>query len=293
MNQHVLGIDWGTTNRRAYLVDARGHCLRSHSDDRGMLAERGRFAASLESLRYAMEVPAATPVIMSGMVGSAQGWREAPYLGCEVPLAELPRHLVPVPDAPGQVAIVPGYCQREGSIDVMRGEETQLLGAQVLGLGDGWVVLPGTHSKWVLLEGGRIRRFATYMTGELFASLSKDGTLAALIGAADARDDAAAFEAGLRLAQDKAPLTHSLFTVRARVVSGAMPAACARSFASGLLIGAEFAAAIDGGSAPARLSLLGSDALVARYRTAAAHFGIAAASFDPDAVYCAALSTFI
>lgn len=293
MNQHVLGIDWGTTNRRAYLVDAHGNCLRSHGDNRGMLAERGRFAASLESLLQAMEVPPGTRVIMSGMVGSAQGWREAPYLDIGVPLADLPQHLVPVPDAHGSVAIVPGYCQRTGSIDVMRGEETQLLGALVLGQGDGWVVLPGTHSKWVLLAGWRIQRFATYMTGELFASLSKDGTLSALIAATDARDDAAAFEAGLHLARERAPLTHSLFSVRARVVSGAMPAACARSFASGLLIGVEFVAAIDDGRAPAAVSLIGSEALVSRYRAAADYFGVAVTGFDPDSVYCAALTRFI
>lgn len=293
MNQQVLGIDWGTTNRRAYLVDAQGKVLRSHADDRGMLAERGRFAESLESLRAAMQVPASTRVIMSGMVGSAQGWCEAPYLDTNVPLAELPRHLVKVAEAPGTVSVVPGYCQRSGSIDVMRGEETQLLGALALGQGDGWVVLPGTHSKWVLLNGGRIQRLSTYMTGELFASLSRDGTLSALINSPDAREDAAAFEAGLRLARERAPLTHSLFSVRARVVSGAMPAACARSFASGLLIGAEFAAAIDEGTAPGRISLVGSEALVERYRAAAAHFGVAVTTFDPDAVYCAALSTFI
>lgn len=291
MNQQVLGVDWGTTNRRAYLVDAQGKCLQRHADDRGMLAERGRFAQSLRNLLHTLGIAPDTRVIMSGMVGSAQGWREAPYLDTTVPLAELPRHVVPLPET--HAAIVPGYCQREGSIDVMRGEETQLLGALALGQGDGWVVLPGTHSKWVLLSGGRVQRLATYMTGELFASLSKDGTLSALIAAPDARDDAAAFQAGLDLARERAPLTHSLFTVRARVVSGAMPAACARSFASGLLIGSEFVAAIDDGRAPAALSLVGSDALVGRYRAAASHFGVSVNSFDPDAVYCAALAKFI
>ncbi len=291
MNQHVLGVDWGTTNRRAYLVDAQGKCLRRHADERGMLAERGRFAPSLQELLHTLGLAPDTRVVMSGMVGSAQGWREAPYLDTAVPLAELPRHLVPVPGT--DAAIVPGYCQREGGIDVMRGEETQLLGALALGQGDGWVVLPGTHSKWVLLDGGRVRRLATYMTGELFASLSKDGTLSALISAPDARDDAAAFATGLDLARERAPLTHALFTVRASVVSGAMPAACARSFASGLLIGAEFVAAIDDGRVPDALSLLGSDALVARYRAAASHFGVSVSSVDPDAAYCAALTRFI
>jgi 2-dehydro-3-deoxygalactonokinase len=234
---------------------------------------------------------------MSGMVGSAQGWREAPYLGCEVPLAELPRHLVPV-DVGGRsapAAIVPGYCYQDGTVDVMRGEETQLLGAQALGQGDGWVVLPGTHSKWVLLEGGRIARWTTYITGELFASLERGGTLAPLMNAAGTLDDAGAFVAGLELARQRDPLTHSLFTIRARVVSGALEPALARSFVSGLLIGTEFAAmpATAGAAAPAGLTLVGSPALAARYRSAAHYFRLGASALDPDAVYCAALAHFL
>jgi 2-dehydro-3-deoxygalactonokinase len=295
MTEQLLGIDWGTSNRRAYLVDAQGNCLASHSDARGMLAEQGRFAESLAELLNEMQVGADTPVVMSGMVGSAQGWQEAPYLGCEVPLAALPRHLVPVSGArrPGRTAIVPGYCYRDGTVDVMRGEETQLLGAQALGQGDGWLVLPGTHSKWVLLKGGRIARWATFMTGELFGSLSQSGTLAALMNAPDGADDAAAFVAGLQLARRREPLTHSLFTVRARVVTGALPAAQARAFVSGLLIGTEFAAAPIEASAGGTLTLVGSHALAERYRVAAREFGFEVKVLDPDAVYRAALAHFL
>jgi 2-dehydro-3-deoxygalactonokinase len=295
MTEQLLGIDWGTSNRRAYLVDAQGGCARSHSDARGVLAEQGRFAESLDALLAALRVDPATPVVMSGMVGSAQGWQQVPYLGCEVALADLPRHTVAVPGArrPGAISIVPGYCWRNGGVDVMRGEETQLLGAQALGQGDGWVVLPGTHSKWVLLQGGRLARWATYMTGELFASLAQHGTLAPLMNAPDARDDAEAFEAGLVLARERDALTHSLFAIRARVVSGVLEAACARSFVSGLLIGAEFASALDHYPARGGITLVGSPALAGRYRAAAGHFGVAVTVLDPDAVYCAALAQFI
>jgi 2-dehydro-3-deoxygalactonokinase len=301
MTEQLLGIDWGTTNRRAYLVDAQGRCLRSHSDERGMLAEQGRFGASLDALLATMQLSGDIPVLMSGMIGSAQGWQEAPYLGCEVALAELPRHLVAVRAAQraGPTSIVPGYCYRDrnksGGVDVMRGEETQLLGAQALGQGDGWVVLPGTHSKWVLLEGGRIARWTTYITGELFASLERGGTLAPLMNAAGTLDDAGAFVAGLELARQRDPLTHSLFTIRARAVSGALEPALARSFVSGLLIGTEFAAmpATAGAAAPAGLTLVGSPALSARYRSAAHYFGLGVSALDPDAVYCAALAHFL
>jgi 2-dehydro-3-deoxygalactonokinase len=293
MTGQLLGIDWGTSNRRAYLVDAHGACSAGYSDAEGMLSAQGRFAQSLDALFTAMQLDPATPVVMSGMVGSAQGWQEAPYLGCDVPLAQLARHLVPVRNTKRatRAAIVPGYCYRDGGggVDVMRGEETQLLGAQALGQGDGWVVLPGTHSKWVLLRGGRIERWSTFMTGELFATLAKGGTLAALMNAGDAVDDAGAFAQGLALARRREPLTHSLFSIRARVVTGALEAACARSLVSGLLIGTEFAAAPGDGAARA-LTLVGSTALAERYRVAAGHFGMDVTVLDPDAVYCAALT---
>jgi 2-dehydro-3-deoxygalactonokinase len=293
MTEQLLGIDWGTSNRRAYLVGADGQCSSPYSDAQGMLAAQGRFAQSLDSLLAAMRLDPATPVVMSGMVGSAQGWQEAPYLGCEVPLAQLGRHLVPLRGA-GRVArtaFVPGYCYRgpNGEVDVMRGEETQLLGAQALGQGDGWVVLPGTHSKWALLRGGRIERWSTFMTGELFATLAKGGTLSALMNAPDAVEDAGAFAQGLDLARRREPLSHSLFSIRARVVTGGLEAARARSFVSGLLIGTEFAAAPDDGSART-LTVVGSASLEERYRVAAGHFGIDVTVLDPDAVYCAALT---
>jgi 2-dehydro-3-deoxygalactonokinase len=290
MSRQLLGVDWGSTNRRAYLVDADGQCLRSCQDGNGILAERGRFAESLGALCRALEVGPDVRVILSGMVGSAQGWRDAGYLDCAVPLADLPQHLVPA--GPPGCFIVPGYCYRGQTIDVMRGEEIQLLGALALGVGDGMAVLPGTHSKWSELRGGQLARWSTYMTGELFALLSKGGTLASIINVSDARDDAEAFEAGVELARQKLALSHALFTVRARVVSGAMPAACARSFASGLLIGTEFVSALDGGSAGGALALVGSAALSARYATAARLFGVEAVAVDPDAAYCAALSRF-
>ena len=291
----LLGIDWGTSNRRAYLLGADGACLRRHEDDQGMLAVGGNFAGSLAALRARLDVDAAVPVVMSGMVGSASGWQEAPYLDLGVPLTDLPARLVPVEGHAG-CFIVPGYCAREGDIDVMRGEETQLLGALGLaGVGsvdsvDGALVLPGTHSKWVTLRGARVARLATYMTGELFAMLAAGGTLAALMapGTHNEGDDDSAFKAGLAEARRQQPLTHALFGVRARVVSGAMPAAQARSFVSGLLIGAEFAAEATGA-----ITIIGSPALGARYAGAAAQFSLAARVLDPDQVYLTALSHFI
>jgi 2-dehydro-3-deoxygalactonokinase len=286
MDARLLGIDWGTSNRRAYLVDRDGRCLRRHADDQGLLAVNGDFAGSLAALRRTMEVDDAVPVAMAGMVGAASGWQEVPYLGMDVALADLPRHLVAVRDA-ARCWIVPGYAGDAPDVDVMRGEETQLLGA---GVRDGWIVLPGTHSKWVFLRAGRVERLSTFMTGELFALLGAHGTLRTLMTGDAADDDA--FADGLRDAQRRAPLTHSLFGVRARAVTGRMAAAQVRSYVSGLLIGTEFVAAglgVDAGP----LHLIASDALAGRYAQAAAQFGLRAVALDPDQVFLAALQHFI
>jgi 2-dehydro-3-deoxygalactonokinase len=288
----LLGVDWGTSNRRAYLVDRAGNCERFHEDDHGMLHERGRFAESLDALRASMDVGPGVPVVLSGMVGSAQGWQEVPYLDNEVPLSALPTHLVPVRERPG-CFIVPGYRSGGPDVDVMRGEETQLLGALALGHADGWVVLPGTHSKWVALSNGRMERWSTYITGELFAILGREGTLAPLLRAGREPEDPADFEAGLALAQRRLPLSNALFGVRARVVSGALPAASARAVVSGLLIGAEFVGAADSGAACKSIVLVGSAQLEERYARAAAHFAIGVTVVDPDAAYRAALSRFL
>lgn len=286
MGAHLLGIDWGTSNRRAYLVDRAGTCLRRHADDQGLLAVHGDFAASLAALRRIMQVDASLPVVMAGMVGAASGWQEVPYLTTEVALADLPRHLVAVRDA-AHCRIVPGYAAAAPDVDVMRGEETQLLGSRVR---DGWVILPGTHSKWVHLRAGRVERLSTFMTGELFALLGAHGTLRTLM-TGEAADDAA-FADGLRQARLRAPLTHSLFGARARAVTGRMAAAQVRSYVSGLLIGTEFVAAgldPDAGT----LHLIASDALAGRYAQAAAQFGQRAVALDPDEVFLAALRHFI
>jgi len=294
VNKNILGIDWGTSNRRAYLIDPSGACLAEHEDNQGMLAVGGRdkFGASLAGLLDAMRLPADVPVIMSGMVGSASGWQEVAYQDAAAPLEGLPQHLAPVTDPAwaGRCHIVPGYCYRDGAaVDVMRGEETQLLGAVALGHRDGWIVLPGTHSKWVLLRDGVIQSLATYMTGELFAMLSAGGTLSSMMSGDTT--DAAGFAAGLDQAALGQPLSNSLFRVRAGVVAKAAPPEQAAALASGLLIGAEFAAAaLQAGQG---ITVIGSPALAARYAAAAEHFGLQCRVLDPHRVYCTAISQFI
>ncbi len=296
----VVGVDWGTTHRRAYGLNRDGQCVAEHADGDGALACKGRFDQALQSLLTTLNArPRA--VILSGMVGSALGWQVAPYVDGTVALPALAAHLDPVqspvhPDAPAftpSVAIVPGYCVRNaaGQPDVMRGEETQLLGAHCLGYSDGWFVLPGTHSKWVELRAGRVLQLRTYMTGELFDVLGRHGTLAAAAGSADAPWDDEAFSLGVQAAQSGGALTHQLFGCRARVVSGDMAAAGSRAFLSGLLIGTELHDVLKGGPGASdgeAFQLIGSPALATLYQAAAAILALRFEVLDARAAFIAA-----
>jgi 2-dehydro-3-deoxygalactonokinase len=279
----VVGIDWGTTHRRIVALDARGALLRETADTDGMLHAAGRFPQALQAALEAVGPLARAPqVLLSGMVGSAQGWHEVPYLDTGVPLSSLASRLFEVTDAPPgvRVRIVPGYRLRasDGAVDVMRGEETQLLGAVSLGLGDALVVLPGTHSKWVRLRGDRIEGFATYMSGELFALLSQHGTLAPLL--VESVDDDAAFERGLAMGA-RGALSNTVFECRARVVAGEMPARVARETLSGVLIGAEWHDALQRfGAGGLPLHVLGSVELAGRYHRAARRLGVTLHTID-------------
>ncbi|HZF79595.1 MAG TPA: 2-dehydro-3-deoxygalactonokinase, partial [Rubrivivax sp.] len=287
-----VGIDWGTTNRRAWLLDDSGRVLDSHRDQEGSLACRGRFAESLHTLLARWPSAHDVPVVMAGMVGSALGWQEVPYLDASVPLAQLRDHLATVEDSPPSARwhIVPGMCWRSdsGRVDVMRGEETQLLGAAQVAPGDGWILLPGTHSKWVRQQGGRVHVLRTYMTGELFAALRASGTLAPLIGAADSVDGGTAFDLGVRSLGDE-ELSHALFGARARVMAGGASAGGTADYVSGLLMAAEWRDAVRRGGLDLQpVRLLGQPALAERHARCARHFGLSTQTLDSEVVQLAA-----
>ena len=283
-----IGVDWGTTHRRGYALATDGTCTTEASDDQGALTTRGRHAESLAAWLPALGAPVDCHVVMSGMVGSAFGWQEAPYLGPDVPLEALPQHLVHLEGHP-QRYIVPGYCVRgvAGQPDVMRGEETQLLGAVAMGLRNGWFVLPGTHSKWVLLRDGRVEQLRTYMTGELFALLSTNGTLAAAAQPAGTEPlwSQPAFADGVAAGAPGA-LAHQLFACRARVVTGTMPASQALAYLSGLLIGSELQDVLQDldKSGSDQFHLIGSPALAEAYQVAARQLGSALNLLSPREV---------
>ncbi|MBX6367784.1 MAG: 2-dehydro-3-deoxygalactonokinase [Rhodospirillales bacterium] len=256
----IIAVDWGTSALRVALVGEDGRVERRAESPDGILHARdGDFAGVFARMTAGWP---SLPVFAAGMIGSRQGWREVPYLRCPTGLDELAAALAEV--APG-FFIVPGVVatSTDGTPDVMRGEETQVLGT---GISDGIVVLPGTHSKWVRVERGRIASFATFMTGEVFAVLTQHSILGRLM-AGDEQDDAA-FARGLaRGREEKGALLHDLFSVRTLGLFGAIPETGLRSYLSGVLIGNEIAAAMRLYVETPR-AVVGAPALMARYRQA-------------------------
>ena len=218
----------------------------------------------------------ALPSIASGMIGSKQGWLEAPYAELPADLDSVSRALATVPD--GGVSIVPGLVQRGGAPDVMRGEETQLFGAMSRSpaLSEGGVaVLPGTHSKWARIARGRVESFTTSLTGELFEVLSRHSILGRLAtGAAVDAVPGAAFVAGVRHAREVAAgLASLVFAARSAVLVGELRAEDSLEYLSGVLIGDEIRAGLAAGDRPR--VLIGEPALCGRYAAAFGEFGVA------------------
>lgn len=278
-----IAVDWGSTNRRAYSVDAEGRVVAKLEDAKGVLAvEPGGFDRAADEIRAAL---GDRPMLIAGMAGSNRGWREAPYAGCPADAEALARAICWV--EAGRVGIVPGVCQREPVADVMRGEEVQALGAVAAGLAspDGLTCLPGTHAKWIAMRGGRIDTFRTMMTGELFAVLRDHSILSAQLGSAVAADDA--FAAGVADALGGADLLASLFGIRARHLLGGGRSDA--SYASGLLIGSDVRAALAGPAPGETVALVGAPALCTLYAAALGQSGRVADVIDGETAFLAGI----
>ena len=278
----LIAIDWGTTSLRAALLDEQGHVKEERASPQGILAiAPGGFPDAFNALCKGWQSRDSL-ALMSGMVGSRQGWMEAPYCPCPAGFDDIARQLAWV--EPGRVAIVPGMsCERDGVPDVMRGEEVQVFGAlRLLGLIDATVVLPGTHSKWVTVRGGRIESFATWMTGEFYALLRQHSILSRTLPAQDGELDIAAFDRGVDRALQTASLLGSAFSARTLSLFEQLPAAALPSYLSGLVIGEELRAQAPQTSA---VVVMGSPALTQRYDRALAHCGIATQHIGAQATW--------
>jgi len=237
-----IAVDWGTSNMRAWAMSASGTVLAEAKSDKGMgqLAQDQFEGALLELINDWIDGP--TTVVACGMVGSRQGWVEAPYAATPCPVMPEDFTRAPTTDANLTVHVIPGIKQ-DYPADVMRGEETQISGFLARNPGwDGVVCLPGTHTKWVHISAGEVVSFQTFMTGELFATISQQTVLRHSIAGDGWDKDAFLSSLDTALARPER-LASRLFSLRADGLLHGMDGATGRARLSGLLIGAELAGA--------------------------------------------------
>ncbi len=283
----LIGIDWGTTSLRGARLGASGQVLESREFPRGILSvPPGQFEAVFHELFGDwMQAPDALCLI-SGMAGSRQGWQEAPYCPCPAGFAELGQHLLWLQT--GRIALVPGLsCLGADALntpDVMRGEEVQIFGAlQMTGCDSATLVLPGTHSKWVQVQGGRVVQFQTFMTGEVFALMSQHSILGKTLDLQGAFDEAA-FLQGVDQSQLADSILHHLFAVRTLGLFERLSPAQLTSYLSGLLIGEELRhQALSSRTAP--VILIGNQALTLRYTLALQYLKVPCQSRGAEATW--------
>ncbi|WP_440983711.1 2-dehydro-3-deoxygalactonokinase, partial [Shinella sumterensis] len=283
-----VAVDWGTSSFRLWLIGRDETVLAERRSGEGMTtAARTGFAAVLQSHLAAISAPEDLPVLICGMAGAKQGWVEAGYLDTPAALSAIPAAAVRVPGVAADIRILPGLAQRDAAApDVMRGEETQLLGAAAeLGNGDHLVCMPGTHSKWVRLSAGKVEGFSTFMTGELFDAIAKNTILSHAVADAGAiaPDNAAFRSAVTRMVANPALATSQMFSVRAGSLIAGLSPDDAKARLSGTLIGLEIAGALSLAAQDTPVTLVASGSLGMLYEQALAAAGLAPTVIDADA----------
>ncbi len=288
MSPQLLALDWGTSSLRAFLM-GDGQVLETRQSPQGIqhLPQAGipGYQQALAQIAADwLHAWPALPIVACGMVGSAQGWKEAPYVPCPADIHTLAAQGVTVDSGLGPaILIAPGvlFDVPEALPEVMRGEEIQIAGALQLNPAwakRAWMLLPGTHSKWALIEDGLIVRSTTYLTGELFAILKAHSILGRLMPAdAPQAVDTQAFVLGVNTARHSAPgdLSHQMFATRTLGLTGRLPPAALSDYLSGLLIGHELLSGLArvSGTASAPLIMIGAPPLCARYAHALSLMG--------------------
>ncbi|WP_171963710.1 2-dehydro-3-deoxygalactonokinase [Cronobacter sakazakii] len=281
MTSRYIAIDWGSTNLRAWLYQGE-QCLESRQSEAGVTRLNGRTPEAVLAQVTEGWRDDATPVVMAGMVGSNAGWKIAPYLPCPARFADIGSQLTTVAE---RVFIIPGLCvSRDDNRNVMRGEETQLLGACELAPAPLYI-MPGTHCKWVQADAQQVDDFRTVMTGELHHLLLTHSLIGA--GLPEQQQSADAFNAGLEQgAETDVPLTR-LFEIRAAHVLGSLAREHVAEFLSGLLIGNEVASQVRHWQ-PDRhspLTLVASPSLASRYQRALSLLGYTAQVLEGDRAF--------
>ncbi len=269
----MIGIDWGTSSFRAFRLADDGAVLDRRQASRGIMSvSDGKFADVVQEFAGDWLKAGEARILLSGMIGSRQGWRESQALQCPAGVENLAQALTPVPFDGATIFIVPGLTTRDahGTPEFMRGEETQIAGLLPSIGGEGLVCLPGTHSKWARIADSRIASFTTHMTGEAFAALSQHTILGRLMQGDES--DEQAFDRGVARSVDSGGLLHHLFGARTLVLAAQLAETGTRSYLSGLLIGHEIRAALTGPSDQS-IHLAGEATLCALYARALAAAG--------------------
>ena len=285
--------DWGTSRLRLYLCDTRGVVLaRGEGEGASVPDCAGRFAAAVAPWDKAH---GALPAVLGGMVGSTIGWKEVPYLRCPARPQAIAGASLRFEAGGRAIAILPGLSciGKTGAPDVMRGEETQILGAlrlnPALAKGRHLFCMPGTHAKWVLVDDGAVVEFQTALSGELFELLRRHSVLARDGGEVDVNSPALAAALEFVRANADADLLHLLFSTRARVVTGEMAKSDAASYLSGLVLGKDVATALTLFGCDGPVQLICTPALAALYGRVLKAYDVESAVIDGDAAALAGL----
>jgi 2-dehydro-3-deoxygalactonokinase len=284
---NYVAVDWGTTSFRLWLIGDDGAILGESRSREGMTTARETgFAAVLDRHLADVGAPADAPVIMCGMVGARQGWVEAGYIDVPARLSDISGKAVGVPDLARDARILPGLAQRDvNAADVMRGEETQLLGcAETMKSNDCLIAMPGTHSKWVRVVRHEVLGFSTFMTGELFDVISRQSILQHAV------KDSAGFDGGhpsflsaLHAAYKEPELaTNRLFSIRARGLLFSLLPTDAEATLSGMMIGLELAGALKQAPKDTPVILVASGKLRGLYEAAFHRLGVTSTTIDAD-----------
>ncbi|PWW01633.1 2-keto-3-deoxygalactonate kinase [Hoeflea marina] len=279
-----VAVDWGTSAFRLWLMSADGAVIAERRSNEGLAAASAAgFASVLESHLAPLPGSDGLPVVICGMAGSRQGWIEAGYVEVPAELTSIASGGVRVPGTERNVTILPGMCVKSArEPDVMRGEETQLLGAMLESSGAERFCMPGTHSKWVQMRDGKVTGFQTYMTGELFSVICSASILKHSIpdgGSVDANEPE--FLTGVRDGWlTPARFTHELFSIRAgQLLHDRLPTDN-RARLSGLLVGVEFAGA--GVGDDESVALVASGRMEQLYHAALVACGARVQTIDAD-----------
>lgn len=302
----ILG-DWGTTRLRLYLCDIDGNgspVVREVAEGPGAKSVSDFATALLETAARLRGCSSRSPVVLAGMVGSDLGWRETAYAPCPATWDDLVRSAVSFNVEEHSVAIMPGTScvSRFGYMDVMRGEETQLLGVSQLvpdHPSPALVCLPGTHTKWATIDAGGVTRFATTVQGEMFEILRRHSILlprATATGESAGRMNGDAFSAAVDLIRDNSGLglLEALFATRSLRIAGELAAGDAESWLSGLLVSADIRDTGLSVLASERIDppvlLVGDDRLGTLYAAAMSRYGIGTRELPGDECIVAGLA---